>query len=282
MSDLLALTLMSAHPAEAAQALEPLDPVAVAGYFATLPDKVIARVLLHLTPNKQVECVKALADSKAIAVLPLLPIPLCAQLLRQLERSRRKALLQAFPLAIATALKVVQRYPQGTVGSIMDPFTPTLPQGLAVDEALKRLRAIPQTVPHHLFITDRSTRLQGRVSTSDLLLASRKSRVDDLLQRDGPVFVDHTLLEQLEQHPAWINVTLIPVVDRKGVLLGALSQSRLSSALNPANGSLPPPAPSPSRRGFMDLADGLWSLLARLLEPAGPARQPRAESAHEE
>ena len=281
MADLLALTLMTTQPQQAAHALESLDPAPIAAFFNDLPARTVAKVLVQMTPTKQAECIKAMTEERVIRLLPLLPISLCGQLLQQFDKPRRKILLQALPLSVSVALKVVQGYPEGTVGAVMDPFSPTLPAGIAVDDALKRLRKLTQVVPHQVFVTDPERHLLGRVSTSDLLLAARKSHVDDLIQQHGPLFTDHDPLDSLLDHPAWINETLIPVVDRKGQFLGALSQSRLALALQ-GKGVLPDAGkPVAAGNGFVDLADFLWSLLGSLLESSSKGKKPASESPRE-
>ncbi len=281
MVDLLVSTLMSHYPADAALALESQDSVEVAELLNTYPERIAANVLVSLSVPKQAECVKSLADTKVLALLTHLPIGSSSQLLLHLSRERRKKLLPLLPLSMTLALKVLHRFPEGTAGAAMDPLTPTLPLGVTVEEALKRLRTLTQMVPHQLFIVNDCRRLLGRVSTSDLFLAPRKSRIDDLLNTKGPVFSAHARLEAYEQHPAWINETLVPVVDSKGQLLGGLSQSALMAGLHPSSELSSSVAADRGSSGWVDIADLLWALLGLLLNPSTKDSKPPSGTAHE-
>ncbi len=277
MNDLLATTLMAAHPEDAAQALEPLSGAELAAFLQTVSDRSAAKVLGSLSPLKQADCVSALSDGKVVALLTYLPTHLSAQLLRQIDKPRRQALMQALPLTVSAALALLQRYPKGSVGALMDPLSPTLPQGINVEVALKRLRERNQSIPHVIYVVDGERRLLGRISASHLLLANRRARVDSLIDREGPSFSAQVPFKDLDQHPVWINETLIPVIDRKGVFVGALSQDKLSA------GQQHPPASSPGSSGnaFLDLADLLWTLLGALFN-APPKGQPPSPESHRE
>lgn len=282
MTDLLVSTLMSHYPADAALVLESQDSAEVAALLNTYPERIAAKVLVYLSAPKQAECVKNLTDTRMLALLTQLPISSSSQLLLHVTRERRKTLLPLLPLSMTLALKVLHRFPEGTAGASMDPLTPTLPLGLSVEEALKRLRTLTQVVPHQLFIVDESRQLLGRVSTSDLLLAPRKSRIDELLDVQGPVFAAHARLDTYEQHPAWINETLVPVVDSKGQFLGGLSQHALMAGLHSLD-KMPNSAAAEDRgsSGWVDLADLLWALLGSLLNPTKKASKPPSETPHE-
>jgi magnesium transporter len=281
MADLLVSTLMSHYPADAALALESQDSIEVAELLNTYPERISANVLAFLSAPKQAECVRGLTDLKLLALLPHLPISSSSQLLLHITRERRKKLLPLLPLPMTLALKVLHRFPEGTAGAAMDPLTPTLPLGVTVEEALKRLRTLTQVVPHQVFIVDENRLLLGRVSTSVLLLAPRKSHIDDWLDIKSPVFSAHSRLEDYEQHPAWINETLVPVVDSKGLFLGGLSQSALMAGLHPLNEPSNSTVADRHNSGWVGMADLLWASLGSLLTPSKKDSKPPAGNSHE-
>lgn len=276
MADLLASRLMAHHPEEAAAALVDVDADALAELVQQVPGKAAVRVLQRLPPLKVTRCLELLPVDEAAALLAGLPTASAVPLVQLLEAGTRRRILSRLPLGINSALRLVQSFPEGSVGSVMDSKALTLPAGISVEDALRRIRRDPQPLLHRVFVLDGDHRLVGSVAVQDLLAARRKARLDSLMQRNPPVISPKARLGAVEHHPIWIRDTLVAVTDRKGLFLGVLHQSRLVGALQAQGGNSAYAAGT--RDTFLELTDLLWSAAAALIFPA---RDRSAESRRE-
>ncbi|MFC6672103.1 magnesium transporter MgtE N-terminal domain-containing protein [Marinobacterium aestuariivivens] len=263
MSDLLATRFMDDHPEAAAAALAGLAATDLAELFAGIPERTVVRVLQHLPPLTTARCLETLPTDRGAGLLARLPTGLAVSLLQVLAPDVRDGLLQAMPPGINRALRLVRSFPEGSVGAAMDTRVRTLPSNLGVDEALRRLRQGPQP-PHHLvFVLDDAHRLVGQVAVQDLVARAPRLSVGSLLQSDVAHFLPRTPLRAIEHHPIWTRDTLVAVTDRRGLLLGVLSQARMVSTLTAESDAKVSPA-----NPMLDLIDLFWSTAATLLIPA--------------
>lgn len=278
MTDLLATHLMTHHPDEAAIALAEVDATELTQLIEQVPDKPATRVLQRLPPLTVARCLELLPEKRAAALLAGLPTAVAVPLVQVLERERRQRIIARLPPGINSALRLVQSFPEGSVGAVMDSRAFTLPADISVDDALRRIRRNPQPLLHRVYVLDRDHRLVGGVAVQDLLPARRKARLNRLMQRDVPVLSAKTRLSAVEHHPVWTRDTLVAVTDRKGLFLGVLHQKRMVDELQALGGD--ENAASGSRDTFLDLSDLLWSAAAALLFPSRDStetheRQPR-------
>ncbi len=270
MNDVLVQGLMTTHPVTAAAALGELEAQALAELMGSVPPQTASDVLQHMAPHKVTGCLEELPTAKAVALLASLPTAVAAPLLERMDEQMRQQLMHALPLAAYTSLRLVQRFPAGSVGSVMDARALTLPEDMRVEDALRRIRQVPQTVLHLLFVLDAAHRLKGRIAVHDLVTARRKAKLGSLMQTEFTAFQAATRLSEIEQHPVWTSDTLAAVVDRKGTFLGVLDQERMVSALQ----SIADEGQAPGLAAtLLALADLLWSALGVLLLP-DPARAP--------
>lgn len=270
MNDLLATHLMAHHPAEAAAALTDLDATELAELVTGVPDKPVVPVLRRLPPLKVARCLEQLPEKRAATLLGRLPTALAVTLVQMLEPQQRRQILARLPLGINSALRLVQSFPEGSVGAVMDCQAFTLPTGINVEDALRRIRHNPQPPLHRVFVLDQDQHLVGSLAVQDLLSAGRKVRLDTLMQRNVPALSAKTRLAAVEHHPTWTRDTLVAVTDRRGLFLGVLHQKRMVDALRALGGDAGQTT-SP-RDTFLDLTDLLWSAAAELLFPSRDSR----------
>ncbi|MBY4676090.1 magnesium transporter MgtE N-terminal domain-containing protein [Marinobacterium arenosum] len=261
MTDPLALGMMEAHPEQAARVLAGLEADELTALLVKTPERTAARLLRYLPSPLAAQCLQRLPAGKAAALVALLPTAQSVPLMQLIEQPQHDALMRQLPMPVFLALRLVQGFPEGSVGATMDPQPTTLPADIRVDEALRLLRAVPQHLQQLVFVLDGQQRLVGQVAVQDLLLANRRDKLVTLMQPAPQVFTAKTPLSAIEQHPIWFSETLAPVVDRKGVFLGVLRQQRMVDALNDSPAQEAPVAGD----SLLDLAELLWSATGSLL-----------------
>lgn len=155
-----------------------------------------------------------------------LPAADIADVLRELEASERRSLVDQLPPALAAdALRKLVAPDARSAGGLMTAGLVAVsevdPIGLAV-EAVRRQAAMVGDLTE-IFVVDAERRLRGVLSVKQLLLASPTQTVRDVMNRSA-VHVDP---EEDQQSVARVitryNLTSVPVVDGSGRLLGRVT-----------------------------------------------------------
>jgi len=113
-------------------------------------------------------------------VLARLPPARANDLLAAMAPARRAAVMAAAPPG--TDWADAQRYPEGSVGRLLEDPPATFPSGTRVGAAVDALRDILATrVVTYLWVVDGQQRLLGVVAFRELLYAEREQRLDDVM-----------------------------------------------------------------------------------------------------
>lgn len=130
-----------------------------------------ARVLHDLDPSTVAHLLVQLPVGRASSILAAIPDP------------RRAAIIAAAPLG--TDWDDAQRYPEGSVGRLLEEPPAVFPTGTRVQEAIDALRpVIERRMVTYLFVVDAQERLLGVVAFRELLYATRDATLDSVMIRD--------------------------------------------------------------------------------------------------
>lgn len=159
-------------------------------------------------------------------------LPNIAQaILEQLPVARCREILAAAPPEAARAWNLEAKYPEGSVGSLMEPPAAVFRPGTTVGEAIEDLREITKgRMITYCFVADDRDRLIGVITMRDLLLNDRGRRLDELMLRDVFSLRPETTL--LEAMKATMNrhYPVYPVCAEDGRLLGLVRGQALAEA----------------------------------------------------
>ena len=212
------------YPGDAARELE------------SMPAQEAAALLAPHVPRAVVRAWEALAADFARAVLEHLPEALAqrvlaeaepavsAAVLTQLEPAEREKLLSKLDKEVARELRELAEYPQDSAGRLMDARVIPLRAGMAVGEAIERLRAVRRAGLRELYVVDDAGRLAGRVEMQDLALAEIMHGVPAVVRDLDP---REEVVEILQREP----ITVLPVVNQAGRLLGVIRQAKLMAVV---------------------------------------------------
>lgn len=218
------------HPLDAARVLEHVPTAELGAFLAELPAAVAARALRNLTPFRAAECLERL-KGEAAAMLPHLPTNVAAALLRQLDPIPRAEFVDALPRSMSIPLRLVLRYPEGTVGSILDQKVLTVYEDMTVADGIQLARGAPERLRKYLYVLDREQRLVGALKTHQCLTAKRTTVLRSLCDTEPAALRARSSLREAGSHEAWVRFNILPVVDRAQTFLGIVRRRRLEDAL---------------------------------------------------
>jgi magnesium transporter len=221
------LTLVCAfaarQPNSVARVLEQSDDLDTVSVLEALPSDDATAVLRAMAPLVAARALERMRRAAAVAILLALPLDVGSALLRRVPETPRKALLSALgdgPRARSLA-ELLQHEP-GTAGALMDPLVLALPEELCAGAALDLVRREPSNAMYYLYVVAERGRLAGVVNQRELMLAEPGTALPSIMTREPEALLAQATREGIVGHPAWQIVHALPVVDKGGVLLGAI------------------------------------------------------------
>jgi CBS domain-containing protein/sporulation protein YlmC with PRC-barrel domain len=194
-----------------------------------------ADIFEELDPEHQVEFLRSMTNEEAARVLDRMAPDDAADLLGELDQSRRLPVLNHMSPGQQHKLRKLLQYHPTTAGGMMSPDYVSVVHDTTVAAAIEAVRTDDKS-PHQLlntiFVTDQDNKFVGMVSLADLVRADASRKVDGLDLTDcwigaGADFVDVVLMM------ADYNLTALGVVDGSRNLIGAISVDDLMEALVP-------------------------------------------------
>ncbi|HEU4867367.1 MAG TPA: magnesium transporter [Actinomycetota bacterium] len=216
------------HPTDAAHLLEEIDAGEAADFLAAQPGAVGAGLIERTNPDRAVELLLHMAPEAVGRVAGELDLQLLAGLLARMEPEEQAAQFEALGSGVASELKDLMSYPEGSAGSLMDPRVTVFREDETADEVLATLRRPGREVDGDVQVVDAEGKLLGRLSIRSLISADPEAAVGTLAS--PPIAVPSTAnLDEV------LDVGLgsrsgISVIDVDGRLLGLIRRNRLTSA----------------------------------------------------
>jgi magnesium transporter len=235
-ADLPAVTALNQRylldfPHEAARRLEVMPVEDIGELICAQPPHAVVRAWAALAPDVARAVLQCVPDTLGRYLLAEAEPAASAAVLAQFDAPERDRRLAGLESQVATELRELLQYPEGSAGRLMDPNVSPLRSGMSVTDALGRLRTLKRRGLRELFVVDDEGRLTGRVEIHDLAVADPEhplheiarpllAAVQDLDPRAYVVAV-------LQQHP----ITELPVVNLDGRFVGVIRQAALMAAV---------------------------------------------------
>jgi len=197
---------------------------------SALDDERLADVLEELPEDTQVEILSELAEDRAADVLEAMQPDDAADLLSELPPEQAEQLLELMEPQEADDVRRLLAYADDTAGGLMTPEPVIVGPEATVAEALAYVRRedMPPAVAAAVFVSrpplePPTGRYLGLVHIQRLLREPPGALMGAILDRDvGPLDPD-TPLAEITRRLATYNLLSLPVADRNGRLIGAVT-----------------------------------------------------------
>jgi len=148
-----------------------------------------------------------------------------ADLFKILPEGLREVVLPALAQAEREDIRKLTAYEEGTAGAVMTSDYATLAQDLTASEAIDRLRQVApdkETI-YYAYVVDDHRRLVGFVSLRDLIVASRFSRIGDIMHRSLIFARVEDDQEDAAQKIQKYDLIALPVINGGDALVGIIT-----------------------------------------------------------
>ncbi|MBT5320498.1 MAG: magnesium transporter [Chloroflexi bacterium] len=191
--------------------------------LGALPAEAIADIIEHLEVDEAADISGLIDVNRMAAVLDTSPPEVAADILRHVDWTIASQVLAR--MEDRRTVGELLLYPDDDAGGLMTPEVTGLRENLTVGMALSALRGAEASREsmRQLYAIDQDGRLTGVLELSDLVFSGPEKRVRDVMTSD-PIFVETGTDQELcAQIMTRYDLLALPVVDREGVLVGAIS-----------------------------------------------------------
>jgi len=227
----ISLHFLEEHPKDAARTLEQFDPASLAEYMESVPAKTAANVIKYIVPSISTECLKLMAIDKSSQIIMHLGVERASLLLRRMTGGIRDQFIHAMSPVFSNMTRLVLRYPEGTVGQVMNPNIFSVHQNMTVNEVINVIRNLNQLWHNEIFITDDKQQLAGVVEVRQLLITDGNQSMKMIMKSPGESIPARTRLESVKNKPEWHYRENFPVIDHMGVFIGVLSRTSVHEVM---------------------------------------------------
>lgn len=260
--DVLSNAFLASHPDAAARVLEQLPHQDAAALFERVPARLGVGVLNSMLPYPAARCLQQVEASRAAMLLAGVSVPVAAAMLRNVPEAQRTRLLDLLPTATALACRALLGYPEDSLGACVDTEIVALPPDSRASDALDALRAARTVPAGPVYVVDALRRPLGQIGLQELMRADARQRLDALMSAVPATLPAVTPLAGAQEHPAWRDADVVPVVERGGGLVGVVLRHALRRAQRGRSADM---APAPEALAGL-LALSYWRAVIGLVE----------------
>ncbi len=194
-----------------------------------------ADVFEELDSEHQVEFLRERSDQQAANVLATMEADDAADLLGELDQDRREPVLKLLPWRQQRKVRSLLGYNPATAGGLMNPDFVALVETKTVTEALDKLRRtkLPEETITTVFALDSAGHLSGVVSVVMLLKQPATALLADAKSPSPLTFDPDDDLSEIATKMADYDLTIAPVVDSAGAILGIVTVDDLLELMIP-------------------------------------------------
>jgi len=224
------------------KALRRWPPAHLVGLLVHLPLKR-ARVLINWLDEYQARVVAELNPAFRDALLEDATVQRLAEVLGGLEPEEAAHVLGDLPEAVVqqvlprlrerAAIESLSAYEEESAGSIMSRKFVAVPPDWTVGQVTSEIRAHAPTIEklYAVNVVDAEHRPVGYLRLRDLLLSPKEARVRDVMSTDFIAVGPDTDQEEAARLAERYELTVVPVIDRDGRLIGRITPKQLGRVL---------------------------------------------------
>jgi magnesium transporter len=210
---------------ETADVLRALEPAERAVAFRALPRDYAAELFAHLDPDEEEALLRNLTENETRHILADMAPDDRTEFLEELPGEVAKRFLGLLSPEDLEEAKILLGYPEESVGRLMTPEFVAVRPSWTVRQALDHVREESQEAEtiNVIYVTDEDGRVEGVLSVRRLLWAEPQSRVEEIMYRTVATISPNDDREEAVRFAERYDLNVLPVVDRRGILLGIVT-----------------------------------------------------------
>ena len=234
MNDVPGLTLnfIAKHPKEAARILEHLAVEDTVAFIEKIPSEMGSKLLNLMAPQYAGQCFLILNPKSSATLMQGMKSTPTLSMLRIIPGTAINSFLDLLTEDKQTYLKKRLSFPQNSVGAWMDVDNPSVPETALVGDIRRSLRSSKSVMDYAPCVVKTDGTIAGLLSLSKLVTAKDGGKVSKMMTTDFKSIFDRDSLQAVSSLTEWNRFDALPVVNRRGKLVGMLTQKNLDKGLS--------------------------------------------------
>jgi CBS domain-containing protein len=195
-----------------------------------------ADVFEELDTEHQLEFLRGRSDEEAAHLLEAMAPDDAVDLLTELDQERRLPILEKMSQPAQAKIRALLSYNPETAGGLMNPDFVSVPETASVAQALEAVRSSksPPEASGVVFVTGEGGRLLGTALVVELLRAPAEATVADVMRPEPASLEPDADIHEVVRKMSDYNLTVAPVVDAEGRMLGQITVDDVLEMLLPS------------------------------------------------
>ena len=178
-------------------------------HLRALDSKAAAKWLAEIDLALQIEYLQALGPRR------------CGEVLAEIEFEQLAELFRACPPELAAVWQQIMRFPEESVGKLMERSAATFaPTDYVADVVASLRETIKRALVTYVFVADADRKLSGVVTFRELLYSAPSQRLDEIMLRNPFALQPEMPLVDAMREVVQRHFPVYPICDASGVLLG--------------------------------------------------------------
>lgn len=225
------------HPVDLADILVELEDEEILEIYQLMDHELVAAVIEEADDQDQPRLLKLLTFDEIVEVFSYMSADNITDILGNLPFNDTKRLLKMMKDENAGTIRKLLGYYADTAGGIMTTEYIALKQSLTTTEALLKIKKIgPETeIIETIFVTNDSKQLVGTVDLRDILVASSNKPLSEITEYNVISVQAGTDQEEVAMLVSKYDLNVIPVINRKDVLIGIITVDDIIDVIEAEN-----------------------------------------------
>ncbi len=216
--------LLKLSPRDFSTLLDEARPEVRKKILSQLSESMLLKLLPEVSESVRVEYIASLDTRKASKLLERLPPDECVDILAKLPARKRKSILESFGEKKKEEILKLLEYSPETAGGLMTTEFIALNQDTTAEKAISYVRKKAKNYPvYYIYVVDDEGKLTGVLSLRQLILASPREKLKKIMKKEIVKVTPETDQEVVANLMKDYNLVALPVVDRKGRILGIVT-----------------------------------------------------------
>lgn len=218
-------------PIAAAHSLETMKESDAIKVLRALPAGLTAEVFRFFNANHAAELIKDVSPDVFREIIEKLEPRQGASLFMNLSPEDRERFLEELPTKTKLIIIDLLQYPENSAGRIMSTEFLAFHAGVKVIDAIRRIRFLARknTPSSYVYVIDSEDHLVGVINMRDMVLASSKQTLENIMHEDIVAINAFTDREEVANILSKLRYFAAPVVDAEKHMLGIVKADQLIS-----------------------------------------------------
>lgn len=213
------------YPIDIALGLEEVNDESLKSFMYSISNSRLASILEVSDPELQIRMLEKLPFRRVGLLFQQMSNDDVVDILGNLPVGIRKKYLNMMKGTSHDEIQTMLKYPQDSAGGIMTTEFIAVKEHLTVEETLSKLREIsPNTeMIHTIFVTSFQNQLIGWIDIRDLFTHDLEESLHDVMHTNIIAVEPEEDQEEVARLSSKYDLTVVPVVNAKGALLGIIT-----------------------------------------------------------